>query len=369
MSLNPSVPWEYSTDNARFFIGPHWLQRASARRGPWLLLAISAFVAVVMMLSSSQMSALRFSALPLSRLMSWLEGLPGPFDTDHVAFFALVGVGLRLAFPRWKWWLLFLLLASLGVGTELMQFASHGRTPLWEDARDDALGGALGLVVCAMAQAGARWIGVMRLAVGALLVLGAAMLPWSDAVWGRVFNYPLMTFDLLFALALGLRFFAFLSGRAPLRLGWMLLAVGLILVGMLPLLLQHTPDRDALALQGLACPIPSTARLDAWTVWLGTAWQVAVALLVWDAIVSWPLASSIRVVRIARLRWPLAAVALALLVWTAWGAFAAVVQTFDMESLLAALRWKWLLAGLAAGAAGLAWRDCALVARPVEQGA
>lgn len=355
------------SEAARFFIGPRWLQETSAhRRGAWLLLALCALVGVVMMLSSSQMSALRFSAPPLSRFMSWLEGRPGPFDMDHVAFFTAVGIGLRLAFPRWPLWCSLPLLAALGAGTELMQFASNGRTPHWQDARDVVLGGVLGLAVCALARAGARWVGATRLGVAALLVLGAALLPLSAAVWGRVFGYPLLAFDALFALALGLRFFAFLSGRAPLRLSWMPLAAGLILAGLLTLLLLRTPGRDALVAQGLACPRPSAARLAAWTVWLATAWQVAVALLVWDAIVSLPLASSTRVVRVARLRWPLVAVALALLVWTAWGAFVAVVQTFDMESLLAALRWKWLLTGLAAGVAGLAWRHRALIVRPVE---
>ncbi|MCO5054634.1 VanZ family protein [Thermomonas sp.] len=358
------------SEAARFFIGPRWLRETSARRrGAWLLLALCALVGVVMMLSSGQMRALRFSAPPLSRFMSWLEGWPGPFDMDHVAFFTAVGIGLRLVFPRWPWWRSLLLLAALGAGTELMQFASQGRTPHWQDARDDVLGGMLGLAICALAQGCARWVGSIRLVAAALLLLGTMLLPWSAAVWGRVFGYPLLAFDALFALALGLRLFVFLSGRAPLHLSWMPLAVGLILAGLLTLLLLRTPGRDVLVAQGLACPRPSAARLAAWTVWLGTAWQAAMALLVWDAIVSWPLASSIRVVRIARLRWPLAAVALALLVWTAWGAFAAVVQTFDMESLLAALRWKWLLTGLAAGAAGLAWRHRALIVRPVEQGA
>jgi len=357
------------SEAARFFIGPRWLQETSARRrGVWLLLALCALVGAVMMLSSNQMSALRFSAPPLSRFMSWLEGRPGPFDMDHVVFFTVVGIGLRLAFPRWSWRRLLLLLAALGAGTELMQFASHGRTPHWQDARDDVLGSMLGLAVCALARAGARGADAARLAAAALLALGVALLPWSAAVCGRVFGYPLLAFDAVFALALGLRFFAFLSGRASLRLSWMPLAVGLILVGLLTLLLLRTPGRDALVAQGLACPRPSAARLAAWTAWLGTVWQAAVALLVWDAIVSLPLAASTRAARVVRLRWPLAAVALALLAWTAWSAFAALVQTFDMESLLAALRWKWLLTGLAAGTAGLAWRHRTWVAQPVEQG-
>lgn len=79
--------------------------------------------------------------------MSWLERLPVPLDMDHVAFFALVALVLRLLLPQTPVWRLSIVLAVLAVGTELLQFASDGRTPRVPDARDDMIGAGLGLWV------------------------------------------------------------------------------------------------------------------------------------------------------------------------------------------------------------------------------
>ena len=108
---------------------------------------LGAGVVVAMLLSSGQMSDLRDAVPPLSRAMNWLEFLPVPFDMDHVVFFALVACALRLMLPRVHWRWLLLGIGVLAVGTELLQFASHGRTPRWQDARDDLIGGGIGLLV------------------------------------------------------------------------------------------------------------------------------------------------------------------------------------------------------------------------------
>lgn len=105
------------------------------------------FAVTAMLLSSGQMSDLRVALPPLSRAMRWLEGLPGPFDMDHVAFFALLAGALRVLLPRVRWWWLLAGFAVLAAGTELLQFLTIGRTPKLEDARDDMLGAGIGLLL------------------------------------------------------------------------------------------------------------------------------------------------------------------------------------------------------------------------------
>lgn len=109
-----------------------------------------ACVVLVMLLTSGQMTALRGALPPLSRAMSWLEGLPGPLDMDHVALFALVAAAMRGVLPQARWWRLLRVLGVLAVGTEVLQFASDGRTPRWQDARDDVFGSGIGLLVGAL---------------------------------------------------------------------------------------------------------------------------------------------------------------------------------------------------------------------------
>lgn len=111
-----------------------------------------------MLLSSGQMSGLRAALPPLSRAMSWLERLPVPLDMDHVAFFALVAVAVRLVLPGIRWWWLLLGLAVLAVATELLQFGTVGRTPRWQDVRDDLIGSGLGLLCGSVLGWGYAWV-------------------------------------------------------------------------------------------------------------------------------------------------------------------------------------------------------------------
>ncbi len=117
-------------------------------------------VVVAMALSSQAMSDLRVALPPLSRAMSWLEGLDTPFDMDHVAFFAMMTFAARLLIPRVRWWWIALGVVMLAAGTELMQFWVPGRTPKLLDVRDDLIGGAVGL--------SSAWVllGVIRLISG-----------------------------------------------------------------------------------------------------------------------------------------------------------------------------------------------------------
>ena len=111
------------------------------------LLALACLVLVAMLLSSSQMADVRVGLPWLSATMNWLEMQQTPFDLDHVAFFALVGLAMRLLLPRASNWVLLLLLAALAGTTELLQFSTVGRTPRVADARDDVLGATLGLAL------------------------------------------------------------------------------------------------------------------------------------------------------------------------------------------------------------------------------
>ena len=123
-------------------------------RKRWRVAAVVLLVAAVvvaMLLTSGQMSELRRAVPPLSRTMSWLEGLPLPFDMDHVAVFAVLAVVLRLLLPRVRWWWLLLGLAALALATELLQFLTIGRTPKLLDARDDVVGAVVGLLAAACA--------------------------------------------------------------------------------------------------------------------------------------------------------------------------------------------------------------------------
>ncbi len=131
---------------------------ARARRAQLGVAVLVGLVVVAMLLSSAQMADLRVALPPLSNAMNWLEFLPLPFDMDHVVFFALVACALRLLLPRVRWWWLLLGLGALAVGTELLQFASDGRTPKLQDVRDDMVGAALGLGVGALLLAIARWV-------------------------------------------------------------------------------------------------------------------------------------------------------------------------------------------------------------------
>ena len=128
-------------------MGPEQSARSRVTPRHAAVAMLTAGVVVAMLLSSGQMADLRTALPPLSRAMSWLEGLPVPLDMDHVAFFALVAAIMRMVLPQARWWRLLLMLGVLAAGTELLQFASDGRTPRWQDARDDLIGGGIGLLL------------------------------------------------------------------------------------------------------------------------------------------------------------------------------------------------------------------------------
>jgi len=127
-------------------MGPEQSARSRVTPRHATVAMLTAGVVVAMLLSSGQMSDLRTAVPPLIRAMNWLEFLPLPFDMDHVVFFALIATAMRLLLPQARWWRLLLVLGVLAVGTELLQFASDGRTPRWQDARDDLIGGGIGLL-------------------------------------------------------------------------------------------------------------------------------------------------------------------------------------------------------------------------------
>ena len=131
-------------------MGPEQSARSRVSHRHAAVALLAAFTVLVMLLSSGQMAGLRVALPPLSQAMSWLEGLPVPLDMDHVAFFAGFALAMRLLLPQLPWQRLLLVVAALAVATELLQFASDGRTPRWQDARDDLIGGGIGLLVGAL---------------------------------------------------------------------------------------------------------------------------------------------------------------------------------------------------------------------------
>lgn len=139
--------------------------KPSRERDTWAqglaLVALVALVIVAMTLSSQAMAELRLAMPVLSRVMSWLEGLDTPFDLDHVAFFLLIACLARLLL-RVRWWWIAVAVAVLAAGTEFLQFWVQGRTPKLLDARDDLIGGGLGLLVGAALRAAWRLLRTWR---------------------------------------------------------------------------------------------------------------------------------------------------------------------------------------------------------------
>jgi hypothetical protein len=245
---------------------------------------LAALAIVAMLLTSGQMSDLRVALPPLSRAMSWLEGLPVPFDMDHVAFFALVAAVLRVLLPALRWWTLLLVLAALAVGTELLQFATIGRTPKLLDARDDMIGAGIGLLLGSVplwyaAQAPA----ILRVSTG-LLLAGIVLLPFQQWPVASAFGFPVLPSDALFVIALALRLFALAGGGAPVRIsgfhGWLLAYVGAMLLAVLVL----PPLRVTTGATGFTCPVllPSPSFGMGLAKWVGVVYLGLLAALVCD---------------------------------------------------------------------------------------
>lgn len=243
---------------------------------------LAALAVLVMLLTSGQMANVRLALPPLSQAMNWLEFLPLPFDMDHVAFFALVACGLRVLLPGVRWWLLLLALAVLAVGTELLQFATVGRTPKLLDARDDMVGAGLGLLLGSVPL----WFaghanGLQRLSAG-LLLGGIALLPLQQWPVASAFGFPVLPSDALFVVALALRAFALATGNAPMRVsgfhGW----VAAYLLAMLLAVLVLPPLRHATPSAAFVCTLPSPDYMAAVGKWIGIAYLATLAALVCD---------------------------------------------------------------------------------------
>ena len=257
---------------------------ATPQRWAIAMLAMLGGIAV-MLLSSQQMSDLR-GALPLlSHAMNWLEMLPLPLDMDHVVFFALVAGALRLllkAVPiRW----LLVGLGAMAVGTELLQFMTVGRTPNVLDARDDMIGATIGLLLGSVPLWWAKRSGALlqlQLGDGALLA-GIVLLPiqqWSPLA---AFGFPLVPSDLMFAIAIAVRGFAWAGGRAPLQWSGFHSWLAAYALAMLLAVLVLSPVRADSGLQGLVCPTPSPTFAGAMAKWLGVLWLVLIATAVGDS--------------------------------------------------------------------------------------
>jgi len=254
--------------------------RSQARVAVVALLALC--VVVAMMLTSGAMANLRESLPWLSNAMNWLEFLPIPFDMDHVVFFTGIAGAARLLLPHARWWWFMLAVALLAAGTEMVQFWVPGRTPHLLDARDDLIGGAIGFVLGSMPAWLARFTS-QQLAISRALVLGGVVLLPLQQWWPmRVFGFPGLVCDPLFAAAIGVRAFAWMGGRAPLRIngshGWLL--VYLFAMGLACFAAWPAPDSGALMRNHYPIQQP-----DPWTSvgkWIGIAYLAAIAVVVAD---------------------------------------------------------------------------------------
>jgi len=244
---------------------------------------LAAFAVLAMLLTSGQMADLRVALPPLSNAMSWLESLPLPLDMDHVAFFAMVAIGLRLVLPTVRWGCLLLLLTLLAAGTELMQFATVGRSPKLLDARDDMIGAGIGLLVGSVPLWCAREAPKFQQASAWLVLAGIALLPLQQWPLASAFGFPALPSDALFVLALALRAFALATGKASLRIsgfhGWLAAYVLAMLLAVLVL----PPLREAPPSPAMMCAIPSPTYAAAIGKWIGVVYLALVAALVCDA--------------------------------------------------------------------------------------
>lgn len=281
------------------------------------LVVVAGLLAVTFMamaLTSAQMSDLRGAVQPLSRAMSWLEGMDLPFDMDHVAFFGALTCLARLLLPRVRWWGIALAVVLLAGATELMQFAVPGRTPKLSDARDDLVGGGIGLLIGSvplwLARFTPRVLGLSR----ALLLAGVVMLPLQQSSPSAVSGMSVLVSDGLFAAAIAMRVLAWMAGGAPVRSngfhGWLL--VYLFAMGLA--CMTAWPDPNPGRLAGLSCPIASPYLWSSVGKWIAIAYLAVLAVLVAD---------------LARDPWYMKILALA------WIAAAAVTSVISMLAIVA----------------------------------
>ena len=283
------------------------MRPAPGSRGGLLALGFLAVIAIIaMLLTSGQMSDLRMAVPPLTRAMNWLEGLPVPFDMDHVAFFALLALLARIVARNVRWYWLLAGFALLASGTELLQFLTVGRTPKLLDARDDMIGTCIGLALGSLPlwYAGlAQWL--LRLSA-ALLYAGVAMLPFQQWPLASAFGFPLLPSDLAILAALVVRMFALATFCAPLQLGGFHGWLAAYVLAMLLAVLALPPFLGTSAEGAASCAISSPLFGNGLAKWIGIVWLALIAALACDAATN--------VVRCRRLfaAWLLGAVAAAI---------------------------------------------------------
>ena len=256
------------------------------RRPVWRLAGVGMLVlgaVIAMLMTSGQMADLRMAVPPLSRAMNWLDLLPFGLDMYHVAFFALVGLAMRLLLPRLHWGWLLLGLGLLAAVTELLQFGTVGRTPKLVDVRDDLIGTGLGLLAGAATLRMAPLAGSLAGGSHLLLVAGIVLLPVQQWAVTDFLGFPILPADAFLLAAFALRMLALATGNAPVAVsgfhGWLCAYMVALLLAMLVL---HPLAGSAGGYRPLAL-VPGPALGLAAAKWVGIAWLAALAVLSCDA--------------------------------------------------------------------------------------
>ena len=122
-----------------------------------LLFAAAPVLAVAILLSNTQIAALRRAWPWLSRMISSVERLWPAVDMVHVVLFGGLGLLLVLAFPAVRLRALFLGLAALAVLTELVQVWIPGRTASVGEVLLDLVAGLAGMGVAWLLAVALGW--------------------------------------------------------------------------------------------------------------------------------------------------------------------------------------------------------------------
>lgn len=243
------------------------------------VLLITALVVVVMLLTSGQMSDLRIALPPLSQALNWLDRMPVPLDMYHVAFFTLIALATRLLLPRVPWWWVLLGLCGLALVTELLQFWTIGRTPSLLDARDDAVGAVLGILLGSVLLRLGRYTGGQIAASHVLVLAGVALLPlqlWSPF---RALGFQVLLADVAFVAALSLRGLAWLGGKAPVRVTAFHVWIGGYVLSMLLAVFVLWPAEAEPGTSRLSSAMNTPAFLQGLGGWVRVLWLAVLAML------------------------------------------------------------------------------------------
>ena len=130
---------------------PTWITWAARAA----LATAAPLLAVAILLSSSQMAALRGAWPWLGLKIDQTEKLWPAVDMVHVVMFGGLGLLLVLAFPAVRLRVLYLALAALAVLSEFVQIWIPGRTASFGEVLLDLVAGGLGM--------GAAWLFVVTL--------------------------------------------------------------------------------------------------------------------------------------------------------------------------------------------------------------